>query len=186
MQTVVQDITVPAYICLGSNQGNSEDILRQAVESFSAHPPGLPQPAFTVGACSSLYFTEPQLYTDQPFFVNQVVRLDCSPSYSPIELLRYLQSLETALGRVRTGPRYGPRLIDLDILLFGDIQMQGEVLTIPHPRMHERAFVLVPLAEIAPELVFPDGLPIQHYIQTISYSITGNVILQNTTESSMR
>lgn len=173
----------PAYISLGSNQGDSRAILKRAVEVFASQDAS-PSPLFRLGACSSLYVTEPQLYSEQPFFINQVVRLDCFPDCTALSLLRYLQSLERELGRVRTGPRYGPRAIDLDILLFGQQQISSDVLTIPHERMYERAFVLVPLAEIAPGLALPEGKTIDERLGSITYTVDGNLILQTSPQAS--
>ena len=101
---------------------------------------------------SSIYETEPWGVTDQPRFLNQVVV--GQTSLSPEELLHFLKQIEIEMGRVKT-IRFGPRLIDLDILLMGNLEYNSPDLTIPHPRMTERAFVLVPLAEIAPNLVIP-------------------------------
>lgn len=169
--------TTPAYISLGSNQGESKAILRAAIERFSAEGDAT-APLFRLGPCSSLYVTEPQLYAEQPFFTNQIVRLDCFTSCSAFVLLDYLQGLEQELGRVRTGERYGPRIIDLDIVLFGQEQITSNLLTIPHARMYERAFVLVPLAEIAPDLRMPDGRSLDSILKAISYTVVDNLILQ--------
>ena len=105
-----------------------------------------------VKAESSIYETEPWGVTDQPRFLNQVV--EGQTSLSPEELLHFLKQIEIEMGRVKT-IRFGPRLIDLDILLMGSLVYDSPDLTIPHPRMTERAFVMVPLAEIAPNLVIP-------------------------------
>ncbi len=128
-----------AYIGLGSNLGDRQQYIYQAVESLHRHP------AVTVERCSSLYETKPVGLTDQPYFLNMVlvVRTDLKP----LELLDLLLQVEQSLGRVRD-IRWGPRTIDLDLLIYGTASIQGGRLELPHPRMRERAFVLIPLIEI--------------------------------------
>lgn len=101
-----------------------------------------------------MYETEPMGYADQPDFLNAAAMIETK--LGPDEFLDHLLGVELAMGRVRD-IRWGPRVIDLDILLFGDVEMDSPGLTIPHPRMAERAFVLAPLSEIAPDLALPDG-----------------------------
>jgi 2-amino-4-hydroxy-6-hydroxymethyldihydropteridine diphosphokinase len=132
------------YLALGSNLGDRLANLRAAVAALA--------PEVRVLAESSVYETPPWGYTDQPAFLNMA--LQAETDLEPLALLRHLKSLETRLGR-EAGFRYGPRVIDLDILFYDDRIVNEEGLTIPHPRLHERAFVLVPLVEIAPELVHP-------------------------------
>ncbi len=129
---------------LGSNLGDRSASLRAALEALA--------PAYQVACVSSVYETAPQLVIEQPYYHNLV----CTghTQLSPHDLLHFLKALEQRLGRTPTY-RYGPREIDLDILLYGDQVMTTPDLTIPHPRMAERAFVLVPLAEIAPHLRHP-------------------------------
>lgn len=133
---------------------------------------------------SPVYRTQPQLVRDQPWFANQVARVVCAPErLSPLELLDELLRLEIALGRDRTtGPdapqRFGPRVIDMDLLLYGDETLEGERLTLPHPRMRERAFVLLPLADIAPDLVFPDGVPLAQTVAALDFKREGETIWQ--------
>jgi 2-amino-4-hydroxy-6-hydroxymethyldihydropteridine diphosphokinase len=112
---------------------------------------------------SSIYETEPQDVADQPWFLNMVV--ECESQCFPRQMLKILQGIERELGRVRAGSiRRGPRVIDIDILLLGSVVMGTEQLTIPHPRMFERRFVLEPLLEIAPELRHPQTKePISRY-----------------------
>ena len=105
-----------------------------------------------VAAVSSLYETEPVGYRDQPSFLNAVAAIDTR--LAPDEIVRGLLAIERDLGRTRTF-RNAPRTLDLDLLLHGDAVVAMEGVTVPHPRLHERAFVLVPLAEIAPDLVHP-------------------------------
>ena len=132
------------YLALGSNLDDRLANLQAAQAAL--------QPAVHISACSAIYQTEPWGVTDQPLFLNQV--LQASTRLSPNRLLAYLKELETALGRTPT-VRYGPRRIDLDILFYDGLVLDSEHLTIPHPRLAERAFVLVPLAEIAPQLRHP-------------------------------
>lgn len=133
-----------AYLCLGSNIGDRSANLHKAVM--------LLDPKVRVKALSSIYQTEPWGYSDQPTFLNQVTRIDTD--LEPFELLEFVKEIECSLGRQETF-RYGPRLIDLDILFYDDLILDTPQLTIPHPRIKERAFVLIPLAEIAPELLHP-------------------------------
>ncbi len=131
-------------------------------------------------AQSPLYLTEPQgPVKDQPWFTNCVVRMKAaSDIWAPAGLLSTLQAVEAQMGRLRNGEAGGPRVIDLDLLLLGDVVMAGEYLTLPHPRLFERAFVLVPLRDIAPDLVFPDGRGIDSVLAGVSYTLDGNKILQ--------
>lgn len=139
-----------AAIALGSNLGSRfgtpEDNLREAVLRLGA--------LGVVRAVSSFYVTEPVGYLDQPMFVNAAAVLETT--LEPLALLRGLMAIERAMGRDRAlVPAKGPRVIDLDLLLMGDAVMQNEELVLPHPAMHERRFVLEPLAEIAPTMVHP-------------------------------
>ncbi|MGE5250464.1 MAG: 2-amino-4-hydroxy-6-hydroxymethyldihydropteridine diphosphokinase [Bacteroidota bacterium] len=132
------------YLALGSNLGDRPSNLRGAIEAL--------EPEVRVLEESSIYETPPWGYTEQPAFLNMAVKAETG--LEPRPLLRHLKELEGRLGR-EPGFRYGPRRIDLDILFYEDLVLQDETLTIPHPRLHERAFVLVPLADIAPDLVHP-------------------------------
>jgi 2-amino-4-hydroxy-6-hydroxymethyldihydropteridine diphosphokinase len=127
-----------AYISLGANLGDRLAALRAAVEALDEY--GM------VNAVSAVYETTPVGYVDQPDFLNAVVRLDTD--LPPIPLLDALNTIEADMGRVRTF-RNAPRTLDLDLLLYDDQIVNTPRLTIPHPRMHERAFVLAPLSEIA-------------------------------------
>lgn len=109
-------------------------------------------PVVTVLESSPIYETQPWGVTDQPTFLNMVIK--GKTSLRPQELLQHLKRLETQLGRLPS-IRYGPRLIDIDLLFYDDILLNTPELTVPHPNLHERAFVLVPLADLAPELVHP-------------------------------
>ncbi len=137
-------MTVTAYLSLGSNIGDRAANLRDAIERLRS--------VGEVGAVSSLYETEPIEYTEQPWFVNCVVEIETG--LSPTKLLGGILEIEKQMGRHREKKK-GPRNIDIDILLYGDEIVDGPELTIPHPAMQERRFVLEPLAEIAPEVVHP-------------------------------
>jgi 2-amino-4-hydroxy-6-hydroxymethyldihydropteridine diphosphokinase len=132
------------YLGLGSNLGNRAANLRMALRYLS--------PLARVEEVSSLYETAPVGEEEQPPFYNAVCRI--VTGLEPEALLRHLKQIEFAIGR-RPGPRWGPRPIDLDILLYGDRVLAQEGLVIPHPLLAERAFVLAPLAEIAPDLAHP-------------------------------
>lgn len=135
---------VVVYLSLGSNLGDRAANLRRAVDAVAA----LSDTA--VERLSDVYETRPWGPVSQPDFLNLAAAI--STTLGPEQLLRGLQAIETALGRVRK-VRWGPRTIDIDILLYGETHLASPELTLPHPRMLERAFVLVPLAEIAPDLM---------------------------------
>lgn len=132
------------YLSLGSNIGDRAANLQSAIEELSRFG--------KVAAVSSFYETEPVEVTKQPWFLNCAVSLDTART--PGQLLRALLEIERTMGRQRTQQK-GPRKIDIDILLFGDSSVNTASLTIPHPAMHERRFVLEPLAEIAPDIRHP-------------------------------
>jgi len=133
-----------AYLSLGSNMGDRAANLQSAIERLGQ--------LGKVAAVSSLYETEPIEFTNQPWFLNCAVALDTEES--PDHLLSALLAIEQAMGRHRIQPK-GPRKIDIDILLFDETCVDTATLTIPHPAMHKRRFVLEPLAEIAPEARHP-------------------------------
>jgi len=137
------------YIGLGSNLATPLEQLRSALAALAA----LPQTQLV--AQSSFYASDPLGPADQPRYVNAVAALDSE--LSPLHLLDALQTIELEQGRTRKAERWGPRTLDLDILLFGERQLDEPRLTVPHYHMHARAFVLYPLAEIAPDLQLPDG-----------------------------
>lgn len=137
------------YIGLGSNLATPLEQLRSALAALAA----LPQTQLV--AQSSFYASDPLGPADQPRYVNAVTALDSE--LSPLHLLDALQTIELEQGRTRKSERWGPRTLDLDILLFGERQLDEPRLTVPHYHMHARAFVLYPLAEIAPDLQLPDG-----------------------------
>ena len=137
------------YIALGGNLGDRRANLERAVELLDADP------ALELVAVSSLRETDPVGYENQPRFLNGALAADTA--LSPRELLDRLLAVERELGRERRGPRFGPRTVDLDLLLYGDDTVDEPGLTVPHPRLAERRFVLEPLAELDPALALPDG-----------------------------
>ena len=135
---------------MGSNLGDREGTLRRAVELLEA------EPGIRVAAVSSLRETDPVGYEDQPRFLNGACAVETQ--LEPHELLARLLAIEAALGRTRDGvPRYGPRTVDLDLLLYGQETVDEPDLTVPHPRLAERRFALEPLAELDPGMTLPDG-----------------------------
>jgi 2-amino-4-hydroxy-6-hydroxymethyldihydropteridine diphosphokinase len=139
-----------AYVGLGGNLGDREATLRRAVDLLAA------EPCIDVVAVSSLRETEPVGYVDQPRFLNGAVAVETE--LRPRDLLARLLEIERRLGRTRDdGPRFGPRTIDLDLLLYGDEELDEPDLVVPHPRLAERRFALEPLHELDRELALPDG-----------------------------
>lgn len=134
------------FVGFGSNLGDSVEICRQAIAMLAATP------QIEVCAVSSFYRTEPEGYKDQPWFINGV--LHCRSRLGPAAVLAVLRTIEDQLGRSRK-LRWGPRTLDLDILSFGELLVDLPELVIPHPRLHERRFVLEPLREIAPHWRHP-------------------------------
>lgn len=130
------------YLSLGSNIGDRVSYLKQAILLIQSHKD------INNVKVSSFYETDPQGYTDQDYFVNCVI--ECYTLMTPFELLEFTQYIEKKLKRVKLF-RWGPRTIDVDILLYGELIINSEDLIIPHPRMYERAFVLIPLNEINSE-----------------------------------
>jgi 2-amino-4-hydroxy-6-hydroxymethyldihydropteridine diphosphokinase len=151
-----------AFLGLGTNLGDRDANLDRALAALEAERIHLLRK-------SSIYETEPQDVKDQPWFLNMVV--ECETRYFPLQLLSVLNRVERDLGRER-GRRAilkGPRLIDIDILLFGSVCMDTPELTIPHPRMLNRRFVLEPLVEIAPDLRLPaNGKPIREALLRVA------------------
>ena len=135
-----------AYIGFGSNIGDRLVHIQNAIQTLSKTE------GITLQKISSLYKTDPVGYEAQAQFLNGVAAIHTT--LSPLSLLHTLKDIETAIGR-KHRIRWGPREIDLDILIYGDLCLQTEKLVVPHPEMHLRGFVLVPLAEIAPDLVHP-------------------------------
>ena len=132
------------FLGLGSNLGNRLVNLQAAIAALP--------PAVVVQACSRIYETAPWGYLDQPAFLNQALKAETK--LSPHDLLTHIKSLEVTMGRTPTF-QFGPRQIDIDLLFYDDLVLTSPDLMIPHPRLQERAFVLVPLADLAPELIHP-------------------------------
>lgn len=150
-------MTVCAYLALGSNIGDREQTLRQAIRKLQEHP------GIGVARVSFVYETDPVGYVDQDAFLNMAVAVETNLSAD--ELLNAALSVEKELGRVRT-IRWGPRTIDIDVLLYGQDNIQNEHLMIPHPAMTERAFVLVPLRDVW------EGGALPVYNQTIDHFLS--------------
>jgi 2-amino-4-hydroxy-6-hydroxymethyldihydropteridine diphosphokinase len=142
-----------AYVGLGSNLGDREDFIKEALAAIGADP------EIEIVRVSTVRETEPVGYVDQPKFLNAAVLVETS--LSPRELLDRLLAIELNLGRRRDGPPHGPRTIDLDLLVYGGEVVDEPGLCVPHPRLHERRFVLEPLAELTPGLVVPGFGPVE-------------------------
>jgi len=136
-----------AFIGVGSNEGERLERISRAIRALAATP------QIRVVQLAMIIETEPVGGPPQPPYLNTVVELDTS--LEPLELLRLLQRIEQHLGRQPSAQRWGPRPIDLDVLLYDDRVLQQPALHVPHPRMHERRFVLEPLAQLAPDVIHP-------------------------------
>ena len=147
-----------AYIGIGANLDDPVAQVRAALAALDAID------STRVEDRSSLYRSEPVGYAEQPDFVNAVARIESG--LDAHALLARLAAIEQAQGRVRTRPN-GPRTLDLDLLLFDDDRINTDALVVPHPRMHERAFVLVPLTEIAPDIVIPGRGPAARLLERL-------------------
>lgn len=151
-----------AYVALGSNLGDSRRYLSEAIEAMARLP------GTTVTARSRLYRTPPWGMLEQPAFLNAAVQLDTGLSAD--ELLDALLAIERAAGRRREGERWGPRTLDLDLLHMDGVRSAGERLTLPHPRIAERAFVLLPLADLAPALELPGQGRVAELLAALDHS----------------
>jgi 2-amino-4-hydroxy-6-hydroxymethyldihydropteridine diphosphokinase len=149
------------YLGLGSNLGDRTQHLVRACATLQQHP------AIRVQAVSSLYHTAPVGVTEQPWFLNAVARLETT--LTPQSLLSVTQATERRLGRTITF-HWGPRVIDIDILLYDTLQLRTPFLTVPHAALWERAFVLVPLQELAPELQLPTGGQVHELLSSLADS----------------
>ncbi len=148
-----------AWVGLGGNREDSALLLKEALKRLAAAP------GVTLCRHSRIYRSPPWGEPDQPDFVNAVAEVETD--LRPLPLLQTLLSIETTLGRVRTGPRWGPRCIDLDLLTYGQLRLQTDKLVLPHPRMHLRAFVLVPLLELEPGFLIPGVGPAADRLRSI-------------------
>jgi len=135
------------FLGLGSNLGDRARYLKEAISALAS-------PLIKVEATSRIYETEPWGLMDQPLYWNQVIEVETS--LEPLELLHVCQEIEHRLGRERK-VHWGPRTIDIDLLIYDNTVIESKELILPHPYLEERAFVLAPLREIAPELVLPSG-----------------------------
>jgi 2-amino-4-hydroxy-6-hydroxymethyldihydropteridine diphosphokinase len=147
------------YLGLGSNVGDREEQLRDAIEALRVR-------GVAVEAASSLYETEPVgEVLDQPDFLNGAVRI--RTTLGPEQLLDVCKEIEAEAGRDLGGPRHGPRPIDVDLLLLGDVELTTDRLTLPHPEVTSRRFVLAPLLELDPDLHLPDGTKLNEALEAL-------------------
>ena len=156
---------VDAFVALGSNLANPPAQLRRATIALGR----LPDTRFVAG--SRWYRTAPVGDADQPQYLNAVVHL--RTALAPYTLLGALLLIESAQGRIRGPERWGPRTLDLDLVLYGDIVLDDPRLTLPHPRLHERRFVLEPLAELAPDLEIPGRGRVLRVLMDLNPATTG-------------
>ncbi|WP_052282991.1 2-amino-4-hydroxy-6-hydroxymethyldihydropteridine diphosphokinase [Kluyvera genomosp. 1] len=147
------------YIALGSNLASPLEQVNAAVKALGEIPDT------RLVAVSSFYRTPPLGPQDQPDYLNAAVALETA--LAPEVLLSHTQRIELQQGRVRKAERWGPRTLDLDIMLFGQAMINTDILTVPHYDMHNRGFMLWPLYEIAPSLTFPDGISLQQHLETL-------------------
>jgi 2-amino-4-hydroxy-6-hydroxymethyldihydropteridine diphosphokinase len=145
-----------AYVGLGANLGDREAMLRSALEQLAA------EPRLELVGVSAFRDTAPVGVVDQPRFLNAAAAVETA--LPARELLDRLLGIERRLGRTREGRRFGPRTIDLDLLLYGDERIDEPGLEVPHPRLHERLFALEPLADLDPDLVVPGRGPLAHLV----------------------
>ena len=150
---------IRSYIAIGSNLGDPISQATSAIEALKQTP------AITVVAESSLYSSTPMGPQNQPDYINAVVAIDTT--LTPLELLNATQAIELEHGRVRKDERWGPRTLDLDIILYGDLEHHCERLTVPHYGMKVREFVLYPLAEIVPDLILPDNTALSQLLTQV-------------------
>jgi 2-amino-4-hydroxy-6-hydroxymethyldihydropteridine diphosphokinase len=150
---------IRSYIAIGSNLGDPISQATSAIEALKQIP------AITVVAESSLYSSTPMGPQNQPDYINAVVAIDTA--LTPLELLNATQAIELEHGRVRKDERWGPRTLDLDIILYGDLEHHCERLTVPHYGMKVREFVLYPLAEIVPDLILPDNTALSQLLTQV-------------------
>lgn len=147
------------FIAIGSNLNDPVGQAQRAVDALK----NVPQTEFI--RASQLYSSSPMGPQDQPDYINAVVEVDTQ--LTPLALLDHTQAIELEQGRVRKDERWGPRTLDLDIILFGDQEINNPRLTVPHYGMKVREFVLYPLAEISPDLILPDGTELTHLLEQV-------------------
>lgn len=165
---------IQAYVSLGSNSSDAERMLQLAREALSNLP------HVRLGALSPIYTTEPQGFADQPWFLNQVVELFVASCWQPCSFVEALLEMEAVLGRVRSADpalRFGPRTIDADLLLWGRQRSDDARCLVPHPRLTQRAFALVPLLDIAPGIRI-DGVSAADWLSRLEFEKDGQRISQ--------
>jgi len=160
---------VDVYMSLGSNIGNRENNLRKAVDLIGRSP------NINIIKVSSIYETEPMYFKDQDSFYNIVLQAQVDRELSPFEMMGFLKGIEYGFGRKRSEKRYGPRIIDIDLLYYGEMVIESNFFTVPHPGIEERKFVLVPFSEIAPEFII-EGKNIKNFIGESNFTEKVNLI----------
>jgi 2-amino-4-hydroxy-6-hydroxymethyldihydropteridine diphosphokinase len=159
--TIHAQLIHTAYISTGSNMGEKQDNCRNALFALDQTD------TVTVESISRFYLTEPMEYLDQPWFVNAAAKI--RTSLAPVDLLAMLKTFEIKFGREDSGIRFGPRPLDFDIIFFNDRIIDTEQLIVPHPRMHNREFVLRPINDLAPDLIHPVfNKSIRHLLDELS------------------
>jgi len=156
------------YLSLGSNIGQRENNLRKAVDMIRDNP------FIDVIKVSSIYETEPMYLKGQDYFYNIVLRCRADERLGPFEMMGFLKSIEYEIGRKKIDKKYGPRIIDIDLLYYGEMVIESDFLAVPHPKIMERKFVIVPLSEIAPDFIIK-GKKIEKIIE--GSNLTGKVTL---------
>jgi len=144
-KTTSKKTAADVYLSVGSNMGGREDNLRKAADMIEANP------NINVIKVSSIYETEPMYVKDQNYFYNIVLQCRVDKKLGPFEMMGFLKGIEYKLGRPKIDKKYGPRIIDIDLLYYGKTTLQSDFLIVPHPKIMERKFVLFPLSEIAPD-----------------------------------
>jgi dihydroneopterin aldolase/2-amino-4-hydroxy-6-hydroxymethyldihydropteridine diphosphokinase len=144
-KTTLKKTAADVYLSVGSNMGGREDNLRKAADMIEANP------NINVIKVSSIYETEPMYVKDQNYFYNIVLQCLVDKKLGPFEMMGFLKGVEHKLGRLKIDKKYGPRIIDIDLLYYGKTTLQSDFLTVPHLKITERKFVLLPLSEIAPD-----------------------------------
>ena len=160
---------VDVFLSLGSNMGNRENNLRKAVDLIGRSP------NINIIKISSIYETEPMYLKDQDSFYNIVLQAQVDRELSPFEIIGFLKGIEYGFGRKRSEKRYGPRIIDIDLLYYGEMVIESDFFTVPHPGIEERKFVLVPLSEIAPEFIIK-GNNIKRFIEKKNFTEKVNLV----------
>jgi len=151
-----------SYLSLGTNLGIKINNLKKALYHLKSSP------KIRVLQLSSIYLTEPIEMTEQPFFLNSIVKI--STQFYPNELLEFIKDIEKQMGRTPT-PDKGPRIIDIDIILFENLTINEPSLQIPHPGLYYRKFILVPLAELNPNLIIEkEGITVKEYLEEKKFS----------------